>query len=214
MKAQFIFLPFGSRQNYKCGLLILFVCQAILLSGCTATLWESERFTRMHWPANPPNVRLFYSESARDVLAEYDEASEGTTAIKRRAYWLERNAIKVFAERKPAFVSVTNLQDVAAVPVADTPASPPTATYQGLYAVVSTNGQSFTLYPGTKDPTVYRLPMYYTSSGQRVNQVLLTPFAVAVDATLVGGVLAIVLAYVAAAGGWEDLHYVSGRQGR
>jgi len=209
MKTQFLPLPFGSRQHHQCGLLILLVCQAVLLSGCTATLWERERFARMHWPANPPNLRLFYSESARDVLAEYDEASEGTTTIQRRAYWLERNATKIVAERQPSFVSVANPQVLATVPVADNPASPPTATYQGLYAVVSANDQSFTLYPGDKEPTVYRLPMYYTSSGQRVKQVLLTPFAVAVDATIVGGVLAAVVAYAEVSSGCPNLYNVS-----
>jgi len=211
MKVQSPSLPFGSRQPPGWGLLLLLACQAVLLSGCTATLWERDRFARMHWPANPPNLRLFYCESARDVLAEYDEASEGSTTIQRRSYWLERNASNVVAERQPSFISATNLQDLAAVPVADNPASPPTATYQGLYAVVSTNGQSFALYPGNKEPTVYRLPMYYTTSGQRVKQVLLTPFAVAVDATVVGAIVAIVLAYAEASSDYPGLNYVSGR---
>jgi hypothetical protein len=180
--------------------LILLLCQAVLWSGCTAALWERERFTRLHWPANPPNLRLFYSESARDVLAEYDEVSEGRSAIRRRACWLVQNASNVATERAPSFVFLTNAQDFAAVPLADNPPSPPTATNQSLYAVLATDGQSFTLYPARKEPTLYRLPIYYTSSGQRVKQVLLTPFAVAVDATIVGGVVAVFAAYAVAEG--------------
>jgi len=107
-------------------------CQAVLLSGCTSVLWEKERFARCHWPANPPGLRLFYSESARDVLAEYDEASEGTPAIQRRAYWLEPNALAVAAGQQPRFVSVTNAQDLVAVPVTDNLASPPPSAYHGL----------------------------------------------------------------------------------
>jgi hypothetical protein len=181
---------------YKARLLILVVCQAVLLSGCTSALWEKERFARCHWPANPPNLRLFYSEPARDVLAEYDEVSEGTPTVQHRAYWLEPNALAVAAERQPQFVAVTNVQDLVVVPVTENVARPPPSAYQGLYAVVSTNGQSFSLYLGGKEPTDYRLPMYFTGSGQRVKQVLLTPLAVATDATVVGGVVFwFVLAY-------------------
>jgi hypothetical protein len=181
---------------YKGSLLILVVCQAILLSGCTSALWEKERFARYHWPANPPNLRLFYSEPVRDVLAEYDEVSEGTTTVQHRAYWLEPNALAVAAERQPLFVPVTNVQDLVVVPVTENATGLPPSAYQGLYAVVSTNGQSFSLHLGKKEPTDYRLPMYFTGSGQRVKQVLLTPLAVATDATVVGGVVFwFVLAY-------------------
>jgi hypothetical protein len=181
---------------FKGRLLILIVCVAVLLSGCTSALWEKERFARYHWPANPPSLRLFYSEPARDVLAEYDEESEGTATVQRRAYWLEPNALAVTAERQPQFVAVTNVQDLVVVPVTYNLAGPPPSAYQGLYAVVSTNGQSFSLYLGGKEPTDYRLPMYFTGSGQRVKQVLLTPLAVATDATVVGGVVFwFVLAY-------------------
>jgi hypothetical protein len=36
------------------------------------------------------------------------------------------------------------------------------------------------------------LPVYYAGSGQRTKQVLLTPFAVATDATMVGASVALV----------------------
>jgi hypothetical protein len=89
-------------ETYKCRLLILTLCQAVLLSGCTSALWEKERFARCHWPANPPNLRLFYSEPAWDLLAEYDEVSEGTPTVQCRAYWLEPNALALAAERQPS----------------------------------------------------------------------------------------------------------------
>ena len=181
-------------KNCKYGLLALIACQALFLSGCTSALWEKERFARCHWPANPPNLRLFYSESARDVLAEYDETSQGTTTVQHRAYWLEPNAMAVAAGRQPRFVAITNAQGLVVVPVTDNLASPPPSAYRGLYAVVSTNGQSFSLYLGEKESTVYGLPVYYAGSGQRAKQVLLTPFAVATDLTLVGGVVFVIAA--------------------
>jgi len=187
-------------KNYKYGWLIFTLCQAVLLSGCTSALWEKERFARCHWPANPPNLRLFYSEPARDVLAEYDEESEGTSKVQRRAYWLEPNALAVAAGRQPRFVSSTNTQGLAAVPVTDNPTSTLPPGYRGLYAVVSTNGQSFHLRSGQRQLGFYGLPLYFTSSGQRVKQVLLTPFAVAADATVIGGCVALVGGYLCAAG--------------
>src|ERR1035437_6460286 len=167
-------------KSYKHGWLILTVCQAVVLSGCTSALWEKERFARCHWPANPPNLRLFYSEPARDVLAEYDEASEGTTTVQRRAYWLEPNALAVTSERQPLFVSVANTQDLVVVPVTNSLAGPPPSAHHGPYAVVATANLSF------------------SGSGQRVKQVLLTPFAVATDLTVVGGVVCLIVCYVEA----------------
>ena len=190
----------------KYGLLLLLVCQVVLLSGCTSALWENDRFARCHWPANPPNLRLFYSEPARDVLAEYDEASEGTSNVQRRAYWLEPNAVAVMSGRQPRFVSLTKAPDLVAVPVTDNLAGHPPSAYRGLYAAVSTNGQSFSLCLSEKEPTPYDLPVYYAGSGQRVKQVLLTPFTVAIDATIVGAVLAVVVAHVETERGFYDLH--------
>ena len=126
-------------RTHKYCWLLLTLCQAVLLSGCTSALWDKGQFARCHWPANPPNLRLFYSEPAKDVLAEYDEDSEGTRKVQRRAYWLEPNALAITAGRQPRFVSLTNTQDLVAVPVTDKLASPPPSAYKGLYAVVSTN---------------------------------------------------------------------------
>lgn len=182
------------------------VCQAVLLSGCTSALWESDRFARCHWPANPPNLRLFYSEPAKDVLAEYDEVSEGTTTVQRRTYWLEPNAVKVATGRMPRFVLIAKARDLAVVPVTDNLTNASASSYQGLYAVVATNGQSFSLCLADKEATDYKLPVYNARSGQRVKQVLLTPFAVAVDATLVGAVLAYAVAQGEAERRCQSLH--------
>jgi hypothetical protein len=188
----------------KFGILAFIACQAVFLSGCTSALWERERFAHCHWSANPSNLRLYYSAPAQDVLVEYDETSENSTAIKRRAYWAERNADKVAAGVQPRFVSGSAAQDLPVVPVIDASASSPTSSYQGLYAVVATDGLSFTLYPGDKEPVIYKLPAYFAGPGQRAKQVLLTPFAVAVDATLVGAVVAVVAIAAEAESGGAD----------
>ena len=43
-----------------------------------------------------------------------------------------------------------------------------------------------------------KLLVYCASSGQRAKQVLLTPFAVATDLTVVGGVVCLIVCYVEA----------------
>jgi hypothetical protein len=106
--------------------------------------------------------------------------------------------LAVAAERQPLFVSVTNVQDLVVVSVTENVTRLPPSAYQGLYAVVATDNLSFSLCPGQKEPTVYRLPVYFTGSGQRVKQVLLTPFAVATDLTIVGGVVCLIVCYVEA----------------
>jgi hypothetical protein len=173
-------------------LVILAVCQALLFSGCTTALWERDRFACSHWPANPPNLRLFYSDPAHDLLAEYDEVTDASARVQRRAYWLEPNAAAIEAGREPQFLASTNAQGLAAIPVTGNPAYGALPGYRGLYAVVSTNGRSFYLYSGQKELGCYGLPAYLTTSGQRVKQVLLTPLAVAADATVVGGGVALV----------------------
>ena len=111
-------MSINTMKNYKYRGLVLTVCQAVLLSGCcTSALWEKDCFARCHWPANPPNLRLFYSEPAKDVLAEYDEVSQGTTTVRHRAFWLEPNARAIAADRQPQFVSVANIQDLVVIPV-------------------------------------------------------------------------------------------------
>jgi hypothetical protein len=197
----------GMNMKYlKYGLLILLVCQAALLTGCTSALWEKQSFADRYRPANPPNLQLFYSESAKDVLVEYDEVSTGAPVVQRRAYWLEPNAMKVATDCKPRFVPAANTPDFAAVPVTDNPANPAVSSYRGLYAVVATNGQSFTLCLGEKEATVYKLPVYFGGSRQRAKQVLLTPIAVAADAAIVGGALAYAVARGEAERRWQNLH--------
>jgi hypothetical protein len=175
--------------------------QAIFLSGCvTNKLWEPNQFARFHEPANPANLQLFYSNENHDVLVQYDECLESGKGLKRRMYWMDRNVEGT--QRKPKFIGNELAQKLAPIPLADSEeklSPPPTA---GLYAI-TTNGVSFTLYatqakgasPQSTDNVLgyHELPVYKDPSG-RVMQILLTPPAVLVDLTIVGGVVAVVTA--------------------
>jgi hypothetical protein len=172
----------------------MLVCACLLLNGCTAMLWEEGRFAQFHKAADPANLKLYYSEQRRDVLVLFDEITEDEPPARLRAYWLEPNTKNILNRSKPHFVppeSANGLTPISLVPsTAD--ASPAVTTR--LYAVVSTNGGSFTLSSNQKNLVEQELPVYYDGSGRRVAQVLLTPVAVAVDLTIVGAVVAVCVA--------------------
>src|SRR2546422_999205 len=103
---------------WKLGWLIMLATQGLFLGGCaTSALWEEGRFARYHEPANPPNLRLFHSSQRQDVLVEYDETRDTDEAIRRRAYWLDRNAARLRDRSKPRFVSVKDTKNLTPIPV-------------------------------------------------------------------------------------------------
>ncbi|HEY5910337.1 MAG TPA: hypothetical protein VJA21_07005 [Verrucomicrobiae bacterium] len=164
---------------------ILAVSGTILCSGCTSALWEHDRFAHFRYPAVPNHVRLYYSEGRKDVLVQYDESREENRDVRTRAYWVEPNAVKVNAGRKPRFVSVHQAATLAPIPITNEACT--ASSLSGLHAMVSED--SFTLYSEQEQLNAYRLPVYPGAS-QRVKQVLLTPFAILIDATIVGAIIA------------------------
>jgi len=172
------------------GWFVLLAAQAMLLSGCaTSAVWRTGQFARYSEPADPSNLSLFYSSQNQDVLVEYSEAREDDDSIRRRAYWLHENAERLKERQKPRFVSLAQEQGLVSIPLVQSAAQPDSSLAEGLYAVVSTNGDAFALYTAGKKEGSYELPVYPDDSG-RVKQVLLTPPAVVADATIVGGVIA------------------------
>jgi hypothetical protein len=175
---------------------VLFCLHGVMLSGCTSALWEEDRFTHYHSPADPPNLRLLHARGATDVLVQYDELGEGDNYVRRRSYWAARNAWQTRNTRKPVFVDAREAIGLAPVPTVK-PARAATLENSGdCFAVVSTNVNVFVLYCQGEEPTVYELPNYNDNHLQRVKQVALTPAAVAVDATVVGAAVAVVIALI------------------
>ena len=174
--------------------LVLLATLAMLAGGCvTSKVWEQGQFARYHDPASPAGLQLFHSSHRQDVLVEYLETRESDGATQRRAYWLDRETTRVEARHKPRFVPLDEAQGLEPIPVLDSGPVPGAPSSGGLYAVVATNGTSFTLYSPEKALGSFDLPVYRDASG-RVKQVLLTPPALAVDLTIVGGVVAIAVA--------------------
>lgn len=159
----------GKRVQFAGSLLVL--CAG--LSGCvTAALWETQAFDGLNQPARPPNLQVY--KTPNDWLIEYDEANEKNERIHRRAYYLNENQTVIDADKPPRFVH-----------------RPETASFAVVQALISTNGNQFTLYDGAVNIGTYEFPVYPAPSG-RVKQVLLTPGAVVADAAIVGAGIVVV----------------------
>jgi hypothetical protein len=169
-------------------LLLLLGAQVFLVSGCTSALWDKETFAHHYQPANPVNLHLFYSEERRDLLVQYDESKDAGARIGPRYYWLEPNTLRVNRERKPHFVSASATNGLLPIAVGEAAGSP-TQSGMHLYAVARHDDNNLTLYSGKEQLDPYKLPTYVGAS-RRVKQVLLTPFSVGVDTTMVGAVIA------------------------
>jgi hypothetical protein len=172
----------------KAGSLLILASLALVGGGCTtAALWDEGRFARFHEASDPPALRLYRGEDQK-LLVQYNESVESNDSIHRRAYWLEDNRGRLEERLKPHFVPLARSKNLTLVPVIESPGVPDQASIEDWHAVVSTNGHTFVLYAANKEVGTYELPVYCDASG-RVKQVLLTPFAVAVDLTIIGAVL-------------------------
>jgi hypothetical protein len=180
------FLPLVARRRLVLALLALplaFAC------GCTPALWDNGTFAHHYRPGSPTNLRLSYSTERQDILVQYDESKDGATTTRPRCYWLDPNTLRVNRNQKPHFVSAKAVTGLTPIVVGEGAPGPLGPGLKQLYARVSPDAAFFTLYSGTEQLDPYNLPQY-TGSSQRVKQVLLTPFAIAVDATIVGAVMA------------------------
>jgi hypothetical protein len=146
------------------------------LTGCvTATLWEDKAFDGFNRPARPPNLQVYKTQD--DWLIEYDEGNEKNARIRRRAYYLNENEAAIATHKPPRFVP-----------------GPKTASFVVVNALISTNGQQFTVYDGAVSIGTYEFPIYPAPSG-RVKQVLLTPGTLVIDAAIIGAGIAVVAGF-------------------
>lgn len=158
----------------------------LLAGGCaTRALWTQTRLDAWNQPAADPNVRLFDAGPKKDFLVVYDEYSERHDAITTRAYFLKQSQPRVAEGRQPHFANVRREDKLPPVPVLS---SAPLHGHAAnvTYAVLATNRQAFTLYSGGRG-TNCNLPVYNDGWG-RAGRIALTPVAVVVDLTIIGGV--------------------------
>ena len=181
-----------------CLLLNVTGCETARDCSLTHKLWTSGDMRDFYEPAPNPRLQLFHDRDAGDVLAAYDEVHETRSAIRRRAYFVNRNRLRIEAGRKPRFVNPERASGLTAISLAGlAPDSAPDTA--AIHAVVSKNGQEFTL-SGDFGGHNYQLPVYPDRSGLAA-QVLLSPFAVTGDVVMVGIVTGVVAAYLYASRG-------------
>ena len=173
----------------------------LLTGGCvTNALWNKTDLDAWNEPASNAELRLFEAGERKDFLVVYNEYSERRNSIRTRAYFLNQNQRRVTDGWKPRFVSTRASRGLPQVPVFQTvpdfhPGFSPT-----IYALVSTDHQSFAICSGT-GRTDYDLAVYNDGRG-RIYRTALTPIAVAADLTIIGGYLGCWYVYCVAESGY------------
>ena len=162
---------------------IMFMGLALLLTGCTSSftykVWNTGEFRHVREPATHPAPAVFYEPHRKDFLVAYDSVRDGGDDPRRLHYFVGENENRVSERRKPHFTS-TKGAALIAVPLNDSAHQLPTATFRNeltIYTVAGVIGP---------DP----LPVFEETNGN-TTRVLLTPFAVVGDATLVSAILAL-----------------------
>jgi hypothetical protein len=167
----------------RLGILFIFLAPLVLLSGCaTDSALNEGPSVHYNQPAYPSNLKLFHSSTSEDVLVQYDEWWRGKQEPHPRAYWLEKNKDAVERKLKPDFTSLRTSRGLVSIPVVEPSAESIPTPPSGFYAIIETNGASFTLYrkPLDAGPTAtyepvgtFQLP-FYMGKSERVRQVFLT----------------------------------------
>jgi hypothetical protein len=129
-------------------------------------------------------VRLFCD--GKDVLVVYNEYHERRGTVRARAYFLNQKREREQQGRAPFFVNTNLLLDCIPVPSFAATNVPNLNPVPPLFAVIAANGQAFTLHDDRDTLVSYELPVYNDGLG-RVQRIALTPVAVTVDLTIVGG---------------------------
>ena len=67
---------------------------SVFASGCTSELWDQKTFAHHYQPADPNNLRLFYSSKRQDILVQDHELKDPENTIRTRSYWLGQNMLR------------------------------------------------------------------------------------------------------------------------
>lgn len=163
---------------------VLLCLLPLFASGCiTHKLWTESALDEWNEPAPSPNLRLFEAPQRRDFLVMYDEYSERHTRTRTRAFFLNQNQGLLFQHLHPHYVKLDNAFGLQPLPTfCEVPVSPPA----GLCVVTTQVVPVFTIYSDGREIGSYELPVYADGVG-RAERIALTPVAVTIDASIVGG---------------------------
>ena len=182
--------------------LILALLLTLLTGGCaTNALWNKTDLDAWNEPAQNSDVHLFDARHKKDFLVVYNEYSERHDSVRPRAYFLNRNEDRVAQGRKPHFVSARLSRELPPVPIFQTVTEADTNFPPTIYAVISSNQQSFTIY-SSGEKNDYGLAVYNDGRAQKI-RIALTPVAVTADLTIIGGYLGCWFLYGLAESGYS-----------
>jgi hypothetical protein len=166
-------------------------CETVQKYSLTYRLWEDGELTSFSEPAPEPHLALFEATNRADVVVEYDALSEKHDAVRRRAYYLGANQERILAGKRPKWTKTPPPQEMTAIPVRAAPFIGTDARPdRGPWAVMTRDNKSFDFYTHAGAADSFDLPVFRESSNLPT-RVVLTPFAVAGDAVMVGGVAAV-----------------------
>lgn len=208
----------------------------LLTAGCetrypslTCGLWTGNTFRTYREPAPNPALQIYRSTQPPDLLVTYDELAEGSSHVRRRAFYLEANRQRLRTGQKPHFVplSRTNrLEPLAILTEAGTPPPRPGGTNlistsatspavpknpppsagatnavpSPLTITAARDGWRLTITEPNGSRTAVELPTYPSPGGETL-RVLVTPLAVVADTAIAASIVGIfVLAASAEAG--------------
>jgi hypothetical protein len=161
-------------------------CEGLANHTLTGHLWQEQTGPVHFAPSTPPNLELYKDNQHGDILVEYDELSDKTGHVKRRAYLLDANEERILAAKKPRFVDVHTADHLAIIPV-ETHSAPGADSTNGILirAELSPDGQQFTLISVGQSIGPHRLPIY-TGSADHFDRFMFTPMTVTGDAVIYG----------------------------
>ena len=158
-------------------------------------LWSDENVEAWHKPSPTSDLHVYQSQKQDDFLVVYQEQSEHKGAIHTRAYWLNKNQIRVTRQVSPVFARQDAVNHLPSVSVFNlTPVT--TGTNQSLYAVYAAKTKSFTLYSNSMEIGNYNLPVYNKKRSVAA-KVALTPLTITADTAMAAALagLVVLIAY-------------------
>ena len=171
-------------------------CSTFREHSVTCKLWDGSREHSYCRSDSDPQLKLFASTNSADFLVEYDAVSGRQKGVRRVAFFLHASRSRLDHGKLPHFVDVRH--DANLVPIAIVPALSEARSHGLTNTVFAVNhASSFTLYQPENEPEECALP--HAPDGTPWVAAALTPFAVAVDTSIVattvgvvGGALAVI----------------------
>ncbi len=167
----------------------------------TCGMWNHSTFRSFREPAPEPRLIVYQATNRADYLVTYDEFSEASGSLRRRAFYLEANQKRLQSGRRPRFARLPSPEKLHALPMSGastagppgTPAGPASAAV--LVEMMADDGRVFAVTTRDGRRTEVELPTYPAPAGETV-RVLLTPLAVVGDAVVAATIVGIYVAAV------------------